>query len=66
MQVKHFDGSFGPVEPFDGNELKKRLAQPNVQHVEVFDGTPQEIERRTNLSLRVHKRFQKTGKNKKP
>lgn len=64
MQAKHFDGSYGPIEPFDDNELKKILAQPNVEHVEVFEATEENLKARHRL-LGVKKRYQKKPKNKK-
>ena len=63
MQVKHFDGSYGPIEPFDGDKLKERLAQPNVEHVEVFEATEENLKARQRL-LGVKKRYQKKPKNK--
>lgn len=64
MQAKHNDGSFGPLEPFDGNALKERLSQPNVQHVEVFEATEENIKARQKL-VGVKKRYQKAPKIKK-
>ena len=64
MQAKHFDGSYGPIEPYTGEGLQKRMAQPNVQHVEVFEATEENIKSRQRL-LGVKKRYQKKPKNKK-
>lgn len=58
MQARHHDGSFGPIEPFDGETLGRRLAQPNVAHVEVFEGTEENIKSRQKL-YSVKKRYQK-------
>ena len=65
MQAKHFDGSFGPVEPFSEEGLQRKLAQIDVQHVEVFPGTPENIEQRTKLHLAVKNRSIKGPKTKK-
>lgn len=64
MQAKHFDGSYGPIEPYTGEGLQKRMAQPNVQHVEVFEATEENLKARQKL-LGVKKRYQKKPKNKK-
>lgn len=64
MQAKHFDGSFGPIEPFDGELLKRRLADPDVEHVEVFEANEESLKARQKL-LGVKKRYQKTPKIKK-
>ena len=64
MQAKHFDGSYGPIEPYTGEGLQKRMAQPNVQHVEVFEATEENLKARQKL-LGVNKRYQKKPKNKK-
>lgn len=64
MQASHFDGSFGPIEPYDGELLEWRLAQPNVKHVEVFPSTEENIKARQRL-LGVKKRYQKKPKNNK-
>lgn len=58
MQARHHDGSFGPIEPFDSETLVRRLAQPNVAHVEVFEGTEENIKSRQKL-YSVKKRYQK-------
>ena len=65
MQAKHFDGSFGPVEPFSEEGLKIRMLDPRVQHVEVFPGTRENIEQRTKLHLGVKSRSIKGPKTKK-
>lgn len=58
MQAHNYDGSFGPIEEFDGDLLQKRLADPNVKHVEVFEATEENIKFRKTL-LGVKKRYQK-------
>jgi len=65
MQAKNFDGSFGPVKPFSEEGLRKEMVKPNVQHVEVFPGTPENIEQRTKLHLGVKNRSFKGPKNKR-
>lgn len=64
MQAKHFDGSYGKIEPYTGEGLQRRLAQPNVEHVEVFEATEENLKARQRL-LGVKKRYQKAPKNKK-
>lgn len=64
MQVKHFDGSFGPIEPLTEEVLKERLAELNVQHVEVFEATEENLKARQKL-VGVKKRYQKAPKNRK-
>lgn len=64
MQAKHFDGSFGPIEPFSNEALKRTVAMPQVQHVEIFEATEENIRARQRL-LGVKKRYQKSPKNKK-
>lgn len=64
MQAKHYDGSYAQIEAFTTAGLKKRLAQPNVEHVEVFEATEENLKARKKL-LGVKKRYQKASKNKK-
>lgn len=53
MQVKHHDGSFGPIEPYTLDNLEKAMSNPNVEHVEVFNATPEQLEwRKKNLGVR--------------
>jgi hypothetical protein len=61
MQATHFDGSFGKIEPFTEEGLKQQLANPNVKHVEVFEGTVENIQARQK-KLGVKKRYQKAPK----
>jgi hypothetical protein len=68
MQSTNNLGILGEVVPFTIDDLKKTLEDPNIDHVDVFKGTPEEIERRTKMigkKYSVKKRFQKTGSNKK-
>lgn len=67
MQERHHDGSYGKVAPLNQEELENWLQKPNVKHVEVFEGTPEELERREKLQQKfsVKKRFQKAPKNNK-
>lgn len=64
MQAKNYDGSFGPIEPYTEDSLKRTMANQKVQHVEVFEGTEENIKARQRL-LGVKKRYQKAPKNKK-
>jgi len=62
MQAKHFDGSYGPIEPYTGEGLQKRMAQPNVEHVEVFEATEENLKARQKL-LEVNSIYQKLFRN---
>ena len=62
------DGILGPVQEFNDENFKKAMQNKNVDHVDVFSGTPEEIERRRKLEGKkygIRPRFQKTGRNKK-
>lgn len=64
MQVKHHDGSFGPIEPYTEAKMKKAMSNPDVEHVEVFNATPEQLEwRKKNLGVR--NRSIKQPKNKR-
>jgi hypothetical protein len=58
MQAKCYDGSFGPIETFTCEGMARTLENPNVQHVEVFEGTEENIKSRQKL-YSVKKRYQK-------
>jgi len=66
MQAKNHDGSYGDVMPYDQNILDGLMKRPEVKHVEVFEGTPEEIARRQKMrnNLKVKKRYQKNPKNR--
>ncbi|MGV3695522.1 hypothetical protein [Flavobacterium sp.] len=67
MQERYHDGSYGKIAPLNSDKLEDWLRKPEVSHVEVFEGTPEEIARREKFKnqLKVKKRFQKVPKNKK-
>ena len=49
MQEKMIDGSYGEPVPFDEKRMGTMLQDPNVDHVEVFTNTPNEMHRRKQL-----------------
>lgn len=49
MQERMLDGSYGEPVPYDEAEMKKKLGDPEVDHVEVFKNTPSEMQRRNEL-----------------
>jgi predicted ATPase len=69
MQVSNNDGILGAIQEYNEENMKKALSDTNTGHVEVFEGTEEELERRGKLvgkkKFSVKKRFQKTGSNKK-
>lgn len=60
MQEKRWDGSFGEIKPMTPENMERSLKDPNVQHVEVFEATEENLKYRQRLFNRS-KRFQKTG-----
>ena len=58
MQAKMNDGTYGlPVE-FNQKGLDALLKDKNVDHVEVFEGTPEEIKKRKKY--KISRGFRKT------
>ncbi|WP_372934959.1 hypothetical protein [Mariniphaga sediminis] len=49
MQEKFADGSYGEPRPFNQSEMEELVKDPNVEHVEVFEGTEKEIARRRSF-----------------
>lgn len=49
MQEKRYDGSYGEPRPFNQQEMEELVKDPEVEHVEVFEGTEKEIARRRSL-----------------
>jgi hypothetical protein len=67
MQSVSHHGIMGKIQDLNPQNLKEAMEDPKVDHVDVFEGTPEEIERRTKMigkKYSVKKRFQKTGSNK--
>ncbi len=50
MQPANKDGTFGPITEFNPKKLTEILLEDQVSHVEVFEGTPIEMERRRKLA----------------
>jgi hypothetical protein len=71
MQSVNKNGSFGPVEEFNEKKLQAYLDDIDVDHVDVFPGTAENIaersklEGKTKLRLGVKKRFQKAPTSQK-
>ena len=61
MQAKNNDGTYGEILPYTPEGLTAEMAKLNVQHVEVFEGSKENIRKRTML-LGVKKRYQKCPK----
>lgn len=66
MQTVSHEGILGKVEQFTQEGLNEALQRKDVHHVDVFDGTPENIEHRKSmqgkkLNLKVHTGFKKTG-----
>lgn len=49
MQERMLDGSYGEPRPFSKEEMNESMKNPEVSHVEVFNGTPSEMQRRNEL-----------------
>jgi len=66
MQERNIDGSYGEPVPYDESELKKKLMDPNVDHVEVFNSTPDELSKRRLLfeQSQAKKRQKRKSKNR--
>ena len=50
QEVDHF-GRYGEPKPYNEMEMLSRLSTKEVNHIEVFENTPQEMERRRLLHL---------------
>ena len=64
MQTVDISGILGPIEEFTPQRLNEALADENIDHVDIFEGSKENIEKRTKLvgkKYTVSKRFQKTG-----
>jgi hypothetical protein len=61
MQSRHHDGSYGQLKPFSQDEMLKEMQNPNVSHVEVFEGTEEQIKYRQKL-FNSKRRYQKSPK----
>jgi hypothetical protein len=61
MQTVNNLGEYGPLKAYSEEDLKQELAKPDTAHVEVFEGTPENIAYKTKL-LGVKKRYQKAKK----
>lgn len=52
MQTVDQKGILGKVEEFDAKKLADHLKNPNIEHVDVFKGTKENINARKNLEGR--------------
>lgn len=64
MQERMNDGSYGEPVPYDETEMKRKLADPDVDHVEVFNATAKEMHRRKQLFEQSQKAKRKNRKSK--
>jgi hypothetical protein len=53
QEVKN--GHYGPMEPFSMEGLSKKLNDQEVDHVEVFNGTKENIEKANSRVGKVYK-----------
>jgi hypothetical protein len=67
MQAKNHDGTYGEPTPFSQDGMNKLLQKKDVSHVEVFEGTPEELAKRAAFknNLKVKKKYQKVPRNDK-
>lgn len=49
MQSVDHKGLLGQVKEFDAGEMAKMLKNPKIDHVDVFEGTPENLEKRKKL-----------------
>jgi hypothetical protein len=62
MQSVDLNGLMGPIKEFNEGEIQKMLKDPNIDHVDVFEGTKENLEKRQKLvgkKYKVAKRYQK-------
>lgn len=64
MQERMLDGSYGNPVPYDESEMKRMLADPGVNHVDVFNATPDEMHRRKQLFEQSQSKKRKSRKQK--
>ena len=55
MQSVDHSGVFGEVEPFYGDKLSEMLKNPDIDRVEVFEGTPENIKKRKKMVGKKYK-----------
>lgn len=69
MQTVSKDGILGSVKAFTEENMKKALEDKDVDHVDVFPGTPENIAHRKSMEGQKYNklsgRYRKTGSNKK-
>ena len=63
MQEKMMDGSYGEPVPFDKDKMEESLKKPEVSHVEVFQGTEENLKNRREL-IESKRRKDRKRKNK--
>ena len=49
MQERMIDGSYGEPRPFNKEEMDSLMEDPNVDSVEVFRNTPENLQKRQQL-----------------
>jgi hypothetical protein len=68
MQTVNHLGVLGEIKEFNPENMALALQDPNVNHVQVFDGTSEALAERQKMvgkKFSVGKKFQKTGGNKR-
>lgn len=66
MQSVDKNGLLGEVSEFQVEAMKKMPQNPNIDHVDVFNGTPQNIEHRKKLEGKKYRPFKVSQGIKKP
>lgn len=66
MQARMKDGTYGLPQEYTQSGLEELMKNPKVEHVEVFNGTPEEIEKRKKkFHHKLSRGFKKASPNKK-
>lgn len=50
MQAVNNNGIFGKVQEYDAKELESMIQDENVDRVEVFNGTPENLKKRKKMT----------------
>lgn len=68
MQSVDKNGLYGAIEEFHQGKLQKMLKDPEIERVEVFEGTPENLEKRKKMvgkKYRIRPAYQKAPKIRK-
>ncbi|MCK5017967.1 MAG: hypothetical protein KAS32_13000 [Candidatus Peribacteraceae bacterium] len=55
MQSVDNSGVLGALKEFDAKELAKMLQNPEIDHVDVFEGTPENLKKRKKMVGKKYK-----------